>query len=201
MSAGAERILIDAVPLSDQENAWREALASLDLSCRIEGPAALRFADVTVRTSPDGTRYALLRASSQEIFAASRNASSSIAIMLHNTGRGRVVRGPYAREFADGDLSVCDLGAGWSMELREDFEILLVEMPRERLRLGRNGVTLPTVLGATVACAAARSVMRTFAANMTDMDLADLLSLEVAVTELVSSALLSEARVDSEPMT
>lgn len=201
MSAGAERILIDSVPQGDQENAWREALASLGLSYRIASPSALRFGDLTVRTSPDGTRYALLRASSQEIFGGDRKSSSPVAVMFHSSGRGRLIAGRHAREFADGDLSVYDLGAAWSMELREDFEILLVETPRERLRLGRHGVALPTVLGATVAAAAARSVMRTFAANMTDMDLADLMSLEAAVTELVSSALLSEARAGSEPMT
>lgn len=203
MSAGAERILIDAVPLNDQERAWREALASIGLSCRIVSPTALRSGDVTVRTPPSGTRLALLRASAQKITSVGQAPSATVAIIFHEAGRGRVSAGSRTCEFADGDLSVCDLGAAWSMDLRDDFELLVVEIPRERFfgRLGRHRIELPAVLGATVAAAAARPVMRTLAANIAAGDIADFTSLEIAVVELVASALLGEAKAHGEVVT
>lgn len=203
MSAGAERLLIDAVPLNDQEKAWRAALASLSLSCRIVGPSVLRFGDVTARTLPSGTQLALLRASAQTITAAGEAPSASIAIIFHGAGRGRISAGARTCEFADGDLSVCDLRSGWSMDLREDFELLFMEIPRDRLfgRLGRHRVEFPSVLGATVAAAAARPVMRTLAANIAAVDIADFTSVEIATLELVASALLGEAKADGEALT
>lgn len=207
MSADAERVVIDAVPLKNQRDAWRAALKSLSLDCRLADGASLHSGELVLKSSSTGARVAMLRSTAQEIVSAGRPAGDKslphILIIYHVSGRGRTRARGGACEFADGDISVCDLEVAWSMELRDDFEVFVLEVPRERLfgRLGRNRIDLPTVLGTTVAAAAARPVMRTLAGNLSVLEQADLATGEIAVTELVAGALLGETKSAAETVT
>jgi acetamidase/formamidase/AraC-like DNA-binding protein len=204
MPAKADRILIEAVPSTRQRHAWFEALAALGLTCRLPDDPPFHSGVMTAKHSSTGAHLALLRSTAQEIVCAGKAADRAgpppIAVIFQVSGRGRVGEGWRACEFADGDVSVCDLRHAWSLELRSDFEILLLLLPRERLyaRLGLQRVDAPTVLGTTVAAAAIRPVMRTLAANIDVMEQADLTSLEIVVTELVTSALVGEPKPDHD---
>jgi acetamidase/formamidase/AraC-like DNA-binding protein len=207
MSATAECVVIDAFPLSNQMEAWRAALASFSLDCRLADGVSLHSGELAIKSSSTGARVAMLRSTAQEIVSAGRPVSGKthphILIIYHVSGRGRTRAQRGACEFADGDISICDLEVAWSMELRDDFEMFILEVPRERLfgRLGRNRIELPTVLGATIAAAAARPVMRTLAGNLSALEQADLATGEIAVTELVAGALLGETKSVAETVT
>ncbi len=207
MSATAERVVIDAVPLCGQMEAWRAALASLSLNCRLADGVSLHSGELALKSSSTGARVAMLRSTAQEIVCSGQPVSGKahphILIIYHVSGRGRTRAQRGACEFADGDISICDLDVAWSMEFRDDFEMFILEVPRERLfgRLGRNRIDLPTVLGATVAAAAARPVMRTLAGNLSALEQADLATGEIAVTELVAGALLGESKGAAETVT
>jgi len=206
MVAETYRVSIDAIPLQSQRDAWQEALASIMLDCRLPATAPFHSGELAAKSSTTGAQLALLRSTAQEILcagAANLAAAARVAIVFHSYGRGTISVGQRTCEFADSDVSVCDLQTAWSMALREDFEILLLELPRERLlgRLGHNRFRLPVVLGATIAAAATRQVMRTLAGNFGMLEKADLATLEVAVTELVAGALLGEAQSDAETIT
>ncbi|WJR78114.1 acetamidase/formamidase family protein [Bradyrhizobium sp. NP1] len=201
MVATTYRVSIDAIPLQNQREAWREALRGFMLDCCLPATGPFAFGELTAKRSTTGAQLALLRSSEQEIVC--NGAASRVAIIFHALGRGSIIAGQRSCEFADSDVSVCDLQAPWRMALREDFEIVLLELPRERLlgRLGYNRLRLPVVLGSTVAAAAARQVMRTLAGNFGILEKADLATAEVAVTELAAGALLGESQVDAEALT
>lgn len=207
MVATTYRVSIDAIPRQNQREAWRDALAGLLLDCQLPEAGAFQFGELTAKRSTTGAQLALLRSSAQEIICRGHRASPAVparvAIIFHGYGRGSIIAGQRACEFAENDVSVCDLQAGWSVALREDFECLLLELPRERLlgRLGHNHLRLPIVLGATIAAAAVRPVMRTLAGNFAILDKADLATAESAITELVAGALIGETRLDAEAMT
>ncbi|HEY5129757.1 MAG TPA: acetamidase/formamidase family protein [Bradyrhizobium sp.] len=207
MVAKTYRVSIDAIPLQSQRDAWQEALASIMLDCRLPATAPFHSGELAAKSSTTGAQLALLRSTAQEILCAgvpaNRAAAAPVAIVFHSYGRGTISVGQRTCEFADNDVSVCDLQTAWSMTLREDFEILLLELPRERLlgRLGHNRFRLPVVLGATIAAAATRPVMRTLAGNFGMLEKADLATAEVAVTELVAGALLGETQSDAETIT
>ncbi|QIG95859.1 AraC family transcriptional regulator [Bradyrhizobium sp. 6(2017)] len=206
MVATTYRVSVDAIPRQNRREVWREALSGLRLDCELpEGP--FQFGELSAKRSTSGAQLALLRSTEQQIVcnghAASPAMPAMVAIIFHASGRGSITSGQRSCEFADNDVSVCDLQSPWRMTLREDFEILLLELPRERLfgRLGHNRLRLPTVLGATIAAASVRPVMRTLGGNFAVLDKADLATAEVAVTELVAGALLGETRLDAETMT
>ncbi|VIO80661.1 Transcriptional activator FeaR [Bradyrhizobium ivorense] len=207
MVASSYRVSIDAIPRQNQREVWREALGGLLLDCQLPESGPFQFGELTSKRSTSGAQLVLLRSSEQQIVcsghAASAAAPARVAIIFHGYGRGSIASGQRSCEFADNDVSVCDLQSAWRMTLREDFEILLLELPRERLlgRLGHNRLRLPIVLGATIAAAAVRPVMRTLGGNFAILDKADLATAEVAVTELVAGALLGETRLDAETMT
>ncbi len=204
MQRTVDRVLIEAIPLSRQRDAWTEALASRALVCRLPRAAPFQSGEMTTKNSSTGMRATLLRSTPQELVCAgkttNRAAPASIAIMFHVYGRGRMSFGTQSCEFADGDVTVCDLRGAWRMNLRDDFEVLLIELPRERLlaRLGLHRVELPTVLGATVAGKAIRPLLRSIARNIAEMQQADLTSIEIVVAELATSALLCETRTEYE---
>src|SRR3984893_14365306 len=201
----AYRVSTDAIPLQNQRDVWRTALASVMLDCRLPATGPFHSGELTAKSSATGAQLALLRSTTQEIVCAGVPAGGAprVAIVFHSYGRGSIIVGQRTREFADNDVSVCDLQTAWSMKLRGDFELLLLEFPRERLlgRLGHNHVQLPIVLGATIAAAATRPVMRTLAGNFGILEKADLATAEIAVTELVVGALLGETPSDAETIT
>jgi acetamidase/formamidase/AraC-like DNA-binding protein len=199
-----KRVTIEAVPLPNQEVAWRDALASLSLSCRLPATPLLS-GELSLIAANSGARLALLRSTAQEIFRSDAHSDGQppIAVTFHSRGRGRISAKSRSGEFADGDISVCDLRDTCSFQIREDFELLVLELPRERIagRLGHRQVELPAVLGASVAAAAARPVMRTLIDNFAGLDPADLSSAEAAIVELVSGALLAETPSSAETAT
>ncbi|MCP1840868.1 acetamidase/formamidase/AraC-like DNA-binding protein [Bradyrhizobium sp. USDA 4524] len=207
MVATTYRVSVDAIPRQNRREVWREALAGLQLDCELPEAGQFQFGELTAKRSTSGGQLALLRSTEQQIVcsghAASPGMPARVAIIFHGYGRGSITSGQRSCEFADNDVSVCDLQSPWRMTLREDFEILLLELPRERLlgRLGHNRLRLPAVLGATIAAASVRPVMRTLGGNFAILDKADLVTAEVAVTELVAGALLGETRLDAEAMT
>ena len=77
------------------------------------------------------------------------------------------------------------------MDLAEDFELLVQEVPRERLlnRFDGRNRDFPLVLGASVSTMAAQTAMRTFATEFENLRPSDLVSAAIAVTEPVAGAL------------
>lgn len=206
-------ISISAFPASKQEAAWRETLASLGLAAQLSDTDAFHFGEVSIKRSPTQATFALLRSAAQKLTAVgpatpkSREPARSdapILIGFVTYGRGHLTdSGRRAAEFADGDLWVCDPATPFSVQFRKDFELLLLSLPRERLvgRFGR-AATVPTlVLGETVSAAAARPLMRALAAHFAVMEDGDVMAAEPAVTELVLSALLAEARPEEDNAT
>ncbi|MGA0564742.1 acetamidase/formamidase family protein [Ancylobacter sp. VNQ12] len=196
-------ISINAFPASKQEAVWRETLASLFLVCRAPKEASFHFGEVSIKRSPTLATFALLRSNAQDL-AALPKAEGHILIGFVNYGRGHLANsGRRAAEFADGDLWVCDPAAPFSVQFRNDFELLVLLLPRERLagRLGRSSTVPTMVLGESVVATAARPMMRALAANFAMMEDGDVMAAEPAITELVLSALLTEARPEEDNAT
>ena len=196
MSDTLERLSIESLPASRQNDAWRDGLAALFLDVRTTDRAAKLYGDITLKISPTDARWARVRSGAQVLGHRRDAGAEAMLILFHADGRGRVANGSGGSEFAEGDISVCAMRESWTLDLREDFEFLLLEIPHQRLsdRLGRGAVKLPTVLGASIAAAAVRPVLHCLAANFDELTDADLPSVEIAIIELIASALIAEAK-------
>lgn len=193
-------VSINAFPASQQEAVWRQTLATLALADQRPKDTAFHFGEISIKRSPTLATLALLRSTAQGL--TTRPAESDCVLLgFVHYGRGHLTdNGRRAFEFADGDLWVCDPLASGAIHFRNDFELLLLQVPRDRLagRLGR-GAGVPTiVLGESVSASAARPMMRALAANFAMMEDGDLIAAETAITELVLSALLAEARPEED---
>ncbi|MDX6804823.1 acetamidase/formamidase family protein [Terrihabitans rhizophilus] len=198
MQVGPNVICIDAFPVSRQHAAWLDALAPLGLRCELRD-GQLPTGELGIITSRHGSRLARLRSSAQRLAGAPHGAGGGhepLLVTFHADGRGTLRGGAESREFAEGDVSVADRAQAFSFEQRTGFELLMLEIPRERvfMRLGRTTTRLPLVLGETVAASAVRPLMRTLALHFDQVQEPDLVSVELAVTELVTGALLREGR-------
>ncbi|ADZ70768.1 acetamidase/formamidase family protein [Polymorphum gilvum] len=196
MSATEDTIRVDTYPAGDRERAWQEALARLSLTSRPSAVSPFRSGDLAVKPSSTGARLVRLGASAQKIVGLRAGADAPTMIVFHAAGRGQIFADRRELEFADGDLSVCDMAADWSMDLRGDFQLLALELPRARLlaRLGHGRVRLPVVLGASVSAAAVRPVMNALAGRFDLLGDDELGGIEIAVTELVGAALAIESK-------
>ena len=204
MNRPFEPISINAFPRGKQEEIWQSTLTSLSIVSRHPADAGFDFGEIATRTSPTGATATLLRSGSQDFAAAPDGGSGFILIGFVQYGRGHLADGGRrANEFADGDLWVCDEARPWSLHFRNDFELLLLRLPRYRIagRLGRALSVAATVLGETVAGVAARPVMRALANNFAMAEDGDLIACETAIAELVLSSLLSEAKPEEDSPT
>jgi acetamidase/formamidase/AraC-like DNA-binding protein len=206
LRAGPLLISIDAFPLAGQRSAWLEALGSITLGCTLP-ESAPPSGDIGVARSPSGALLARLRSTPQKITNAGVEAAAKrhepLLAIFHHRGRGSVVGRPETCEFADGDVSIVDRAEPFELDLRDSFELLILEIPRERLlgRIGRARIRIPAVLGATVAAAAVRPVMNTLALHFEAIGDFDLASAEIAVTELIAGALIGEVKLEDEGST
>ncbi|WP_111431769.1 acetamidase/formamidase family protein [Rhodobacteraceae bacterium DSL-40] len=184
------RITADAFPAAAQHRVWLEALAGISLRVEAPGPGGW----LAVQSAPSGARLVML-AGGPQIFGPDVTEAAPVIIALMLRGRAQLRAGGRRIECVGNDLAVMDAGVDWRLEARTDVELVLLEIARAPLaaRLGRNAGGLGAgVLGATVAGLAAKPLLRTLAQNFAEIEPADLAAIEVALTELVASALLAE---------
>lgn len=205
MASGPKVLSIDAFPIAGQRMAWRQALADLGLGCTL-GAHVEPSGEIGVLRSPGGAVLSRLRSTRQCIASTglpTGKPGEPLIAIFHHRGRGEVSSRQRTSEFADGDVSICDRGNAFAIDLREDFELLMLSIPRERIlaRFGRARVQFPVVLGTTISAAAVRPVMRTLTANFETLGDSDFISAEIAVTELLVGALMGEGRTHQESAT
>lgn len=194
---------LDAVPTDGRFTIWRDQLLEMGLAPRTDS-GQLRAGTLTAFTSPGGTRMAMVSGRDQSFGFDGRSLQpDSLMLLLVLGGRGRLSGARRAFELAEGDLTVLAPTGETRLDMRGDFSLLTLDLSRGAIaaRLGRNRVAFPTVLGATVAASAARPVLRTLAMNLHSLDPSDFAAAEIAVTELVTSALLAEARGSGDERT
>ncbi|MCP2215554.1 hypothetical protein AB7M56_008528 [Bradyrhizobium elkanii] len=113
MVATTYRVSVDAIPRQNRREVWREALAGLQLDCELPEAGQFQFGELTAKRSTSGGQLALLRSTEQQIVcsghAASPGMPARVAIIFHGYGRGSITSGQRSCEFADNDVSVCDL--------------------------------------------------------------------------------------------
>jgi acetamidase/formamidase/AraC-like DNA-binding protein len=198
----ASRLAVENFPTADRHAIWLERLARLSLSALVDAGKDLA-GSLSIVPSSTGAVLALISGRAQTLRPLLQSAKHPIGILLVLRGRGQLRGERRAVELAEGDLCVADIRADWRLDWRSDFDAVLLEVPRAALvsRLGRARIDYPLALGATVAAGAARPVLRMLAANIETLQPADLIAAEIAVTELIVSALLSEIRAPEGTMT
>ncbi len=202
MAVLTDPVSTDAYPTAARRSAWAGALADLSLAPEIAAGAA-HSGEICTKRSATGARLVRLRSTPQRLIRIEgERGAEPILVILHQTGEGAFEAGRRRSAFADGDASVSDMSAPWALDLCRDFELLMLEVPRERFltRIGRGGPGLPFVLGATAAANALRSLLGALLGDFEALGPADLASAESALVELGAGALLAEARRPAEPV-
>ena len=190
------QIDLDTVPGEGRTEIWRQQLSAIGL-VPVSEACNLEVGSLTSFTSRSGTRLAMVSGRSQVFrFTGAGQPAESLMLLLMLVGRGRLSGSRGAFEIAAGDLVVLLPAAEPRIDLRGDFSVLTLDLSGEAVaaRLGRHRAGFPLVLGASVAASAARPVLRTLAMNLHSLDAGDFAAAEIAITELVTSALLAEAR-------
>ncbi|MEW9837735.1 acetamidase/formamidase family protein [Mesorhizobium marinum] len=194
------QIDLDAIPSDGRPDMWRRQLREIGL-VPLPDAGYLDTGTLASFTAPAGTHLAIVSGRSQSFgFGPTGLSSDPLTLLLVLVGRGRLSGPRKALELADSDLVVLAPGTDIRVEMRGDFSLLILDLSREAIdaRLGRNRMGLPVALGTTVAASAARPVLRTLAMSLHSLDAGDFAAAEIAVTELVASALLAETRGGGE---
>ncbi|MFZ2102163.1 MAG: helix-turn-helix domain-containing protein, partial [Oricola sp.] len=194
---------LESFPLVRRVDAWQSHLAHFGLTAHIlDGePSDGR---ISSRDSSSGARLARISGTARSIMPARRDGRGTPVLLLQALkGRGTLRAGDRTIDFADDDLAVLDMEAAWRIAWRGDFDAVLLLLPRAPLasRLGRATMGPPVILARTFAALAARPVLRMLANSVDSLEQADLSAGELAVTELVASALLVESRAPNAGMT
>lgn len=212
LAAGQEQ---DAVPMIDNPptfdslprvmrgDAWQARLAQISLVAEFFD-GQLADGSIEIRHSGSGARLARIVGERQTLVPAKPQSNEApVLLLLVLKGRGTLACGSRAIDLADDDLAVMGMEMPWRMHWRSDFDVILLQLPRAPLasRLGRSAPDAPVVLGHTFAALAARPVLRMLAGKVGQLEQADLTAGELAVTELVASALLVESRTPNGSMT
>lgn len=193
---------MDALPQPRAAADSEAPLAALSLRC--EAAQQGRAGEIDILRSPSGAALARLRGAhsvlSQDARMKAARGGETLLVVFHHFGSGRFSEGT---RFEDGDISLCDRAAAWTMCFEDDFELLALEVPRQRLveRLGRGALILPLVLGPTISATAAQTVMRTLAVDFDNLGRSDIVSAEIAIAELVAAALPASARTETSSIT
>ncbi|WP_417480753.1 acetamidase/formamidase family protein [Maricaulis maris] len=197
MDQTTEAVTIDEFPGAARHDAWLVALSALSLSARMDENAEIS-GHLQYRNSQSGGLIALVSAMPQILMnhPAEPGEGAPFMLLLCLNGRGRLTRGAVSIELADNVLCALDMMTPWSITWRSDFEFIVLQMPRSRVRsrLGRSDPALPIALGSSVSAVAARPILRTLAGHIDMIDQADLAATEIALTELAVSALLAEVK-------
>ncbi|WP_072395153.1 acetamidase/formamidase family protein [Hyphomicrobium sp. CS1GBMeth3] len=200
MTAEPLRLTADVLPLERREALWQEHLARLSL--RLLTPAQTS-GTITVTPSSSGARLGLLSGSPQSLAFADIGPDRPFLLLHCLRGWGSIKCQKRVQQLAEQDLCVFDMSHECGLEWRTAFDVVMFQLPRAPLasRLGRSRLDAPLSLGSTVAAAAARPLLRTLAANIETIEQADLSAGEIALTELVASAMLSELKAPDGTMT
>lgn len=201
MTVSVESLHVESFPLSERATAWQNALTPLSIAAELNDSNDLQ-GTIKTRLSNSGACLAVISGTKQTLLATGAD-TSPFLIVLQRTGRGALSVGRRTLEFASGNLIVLDTAGRWTMTWRHDFEAAILRLPRLTIdaRLGRMKASLPVVLGHTVAADAARPVLGLLASNIEILEQADLGAGEIAITELVTSALLAELKLPDGEMT
>jgi acetamidase/formamidase/AraC-like DNA-binding protein len=200
MPVSSGRFTADVLPLERRQGLWQERLALLSLQEAAPGGGGT----ISVKSSSSGARLGILSGSAQSLAFAQTSETERPFLLLHCLkGWGRIKSKKRIHQLAERDLWVFDMATECGLEWPSDFHAVMLELPRELLasRLGRSRIDSVLSLGTTVAASAAAPVLRTLAANIDTLEQADFSAGEIAITELVASAILSELKAPNGSMT
>jgi len=202
MTMIASSVAVENFPTADRHAVWRERLARLSLSAAI-GDGDDFAGTLSIVASSTGAALGVISGRPQTLRPSVGNGEPPIGMLMVLRGRAQLRAGRREIELAESDLCILDFDKDWQLRWGADFGAVLLQAPRGALlsRLGRARIDYPVALGATVASSAARPVLRTLAANIDVIQQADLTAAEIAVTELVVSALLAEFRAPDTNLT
>lgn len=196
-------LTIDDFPASTRNHAWQQKLAVLSLQA-LGSDLCATGGMISCKRSSTGACLGFISGSAQSLTRLQpEGMEPPLLILLCLKGRGRITTLRKGLEIAERDLCVLDICVDWRIDWRSDFDAVVLAVPRATVesRLGRSRTDFPVTLGGALAGSAAKPVLQMLAVNLDALEQADLSAGEIAVTELVVSALLSEAKETHGTMT
>ena len=196
-------LMIEDFPASTRDDAWQEKLAEMSLRA-LGSDLCATGGMISYKRSSTGACLGFISGCAQSLTRLSpTGCDPPLLILLCLKGRGRITAPRKGLEIAERDLCVLDIAVDWRIDWRSDFDLVVLAVPRGTVesRLGRSRTCFPVTLGGVLAGSAAKPVLQMLAVNLDDLQQADLSAGEIAVTELVVSALLSEAKETHGGMT
>ncbi|MGV8954742.1 MAG: acetamidase/formamidase family protein [Cypionkella sp.] len=200
MTSSSQPFSLDQIPLARQREAWAEQLATVALL-----PSA-ECNDITGVSqffrSSSGAMLATLAGTPQHLTGLTQLAKGNFRLTLVRHGRATLRTPGHLLHLADGDLVLQDASV-FELDLTGDWELIVMLLPIAPLlsRLGRNKIDYPLLLGSSVASLAACSVLRALGTNFDTLEQADISAGEIAVVELLASAMLATIKAPEGDLT
>lgn len=190
----------DAIPIDRQRGKWGEILSALSLYDNRKEKGAIS-AEALLRRPPSNSAIARLRASSQELAynGGTKEGRESIFIFMQQIGEGKFSNGlPSDAE----NISICDGRLPWRITFKSAFEILVIRMNRRRISepFGQYLTGAPTALKGPL-LPGIRSLLHTLLNDLEDLKAADIVSIENALSELLTSTLRQQMGTDLTKVT
>ena len=189
MTTSSQPFSLDQMPLARRQQAWAEQLSKVALLPNAEASDPTGVSQFFASSS--GALLANLAGTQQYLTGLTHLANGSFRLTLLRQGRASLRTPGHLLHLADGDLVLQDISV-FELDLPGDWEMIVLLLPMAPLlsRLGRNKVDYPLVLGSSVAAIAARSVLRALGTNLDTLEQADISAAEIALVELLASAIL-----------
>lgn len=199
MAATRRLLSSDHLPLELRRIAWAEHLAALALRPTDDAPAA---GVIDSFRSNTGAVLASLSGEGQRL-EGNGVGPGKVLVLLPRSGRANLRAERGVLDLVAGDLVVIDAGASCSVTWAGDWEALLLLFPAGPLlaRLGRRRIDYPQVLGSSVAGQAVGALLRSLATNLDSLQQADASAGELAIVELLASAMLGELKAPEGDLT
>lgn len=200
MTVSSQPFNLDQMPQALRQAAWAEQLAKVALQPSIEATETVGVSQFFASSS--GALLAHLGGTQQHLAGMAHVAMSSFRLTLVRQGRATLRTPGHLLHLADGDLVLQDASVS-ELDLTGDWELIVLLLPMQSLlsRLGRNRVDYPLVLGTSVAAIAACSVLRALGTNLDTLEQADISAAEIALIELLASAILSGIKAPEGDLT
>lgn len=189
MTLSTQPFSLDQIPMARRQQTWAEQLSKLALLPNAEASDTTGVGQFC--TSRSGAVLATLGGAQQHLSGLTHLSDGRFRLTLVRKGRASLRTPGHLLRLADGDLVLQD-NSVFELDLPGDWELIVLLLPMTPLlsRLGRNKVDYPVALGSSVAAIAARSVLRVLGTNLDTLEHTDLSAAEIALVELLASAIL-----------
>ncbi|MEQ8266567.1 MAG: helix-turn-helix domain-containing protein [Parvibaculum sp.] len=205
MELAAKVLTTESVPRSHRLSYWRDLVCDTFVELACESAAPHDFSGSIQSLEFDGTKYSHVKSSWHRVVRDKRRISNSnfthFLLSLQLRGRGRLIQDGRLVDLEPGDFALYDVTRPYELQFEEDFEQLVVQLPRNQI-LSRlfdaDGLVAVGVSGQSGLGRLASTLIVQTASQLDCLDAPGLAQAQSSALDLVAHALANGRNVSVE---